>query len=81
MDAQINLDGTILHKPCAKCQDCNCQITLSNFAKNDTPDELTLLCKTHYFKRFREGGAYLGGDKYQKKQGREINLLANNGMR
>ena len=56
MDGQLNLDGTILHKSCAKCKDCNCQITLSNFAKHETPEELTLLCKTHYFKRFHEQG-------------------------
>lgn len=79
MDPQINLDGLKLHKQCAKCKDCNCQITLSNFAKHETDDDLTLLCKTHYFKRFHEQGAYLGSEKFQKKQEREINLLANNG--
>lgn len=56
MDPQINLDGSIFHKPCAKCADCNCQITISNFTKNETPGETVLLCKTHYFKRFHEGG-------------------------
>lgn len=56
MDPQINLDGSLFHKPCAKCSDCNCQITLSNFVKHETGDETILLCKTHYFKRFHEGG-------------------------
>lgn len=73
MDAQINLDGSIFHKPCAKCQDCQCQITISNFCKNETSDETVLLCKTHYFKRFHEGGSYLGAEKFQKKQTREMN--------
>lgn len=22
MDPQINLDGSVFHKPCAKCEDC-----------------------------------------------------------
>ena len=66
-DPQMCFDGTLVHKSCAKCEDCNCQITLSNFAKDDSPEKLTLLCKTHYFKRFREGGKYLGGDKFEKK--------------
>eukprot|EP01038_Epipyxis_sp_PR26KG_P013400 gene13400-17968_t len=72
MDPQINLDGSIFHKPCAKCNDCNCQITISNFCKNESGDETTLLCKTHYFKRFHEGGAYLGGEKFQNKSARDI---------
>jgi hypothetical protein len=79
MDPQINLDGTILHKPCAKCADCSCQITLSNFAKHDTLEQLILLCKTHYFKRFREGGAYLGGEKFDKKPERDVKALAKTG--
>mmetsp|Transcript_26541 Transcript_26541/g.28944 ORF Transcript_26541/g.28944 Transcript_26541/m.28944 type:complete len:120 (+) Transcript_26541:105-464(+) len=72
MDPQINLDGSIFHKPCAKCADCNCQITISNFTKNETPGETVLLCKTHYFKRFHEGGSYLGGDKFQVKADRDV---------
>ena len=51
---QINLDGGLFHKPCAKCQDCQCQISLSNFCKNELGDETVLLCKTHYMKRFHE---------------------------
>lgn len=54
MDPQINLDGSIFHKHCAKCKDCNCQINLSNFNKSETPDLTFLLCKTHYFQRFNE---------------------------
>jgi hypothetical protein len=71
MDPQINLDGSIFHKVCAKCTDCNCQITLSNFTKNETDGVVTLLCKTHYFKRFHEQGSYLGGDKFQVKNPRD----------
>ena len=54
MDPQINLDGSLFHKHCAKCADCNCQINLSNFNKSETPDQTLLLCKTHYFQRFNE---------------------------
>lgn len=54
MDPLINLDGAIIHKQCAKCDDCNCQITLSNFFKSDIGDKTTLLCKIHYLKRFSE---------------------------
>lgn len=75
MDPQIKLDGTSLHKQCAKCEECKCQITLSNFAKHESGDKIVLLCKTHYFRRFREGGAYLGGEKFAKKQNREIFAL------
>lgn len=62
-DPQIALDGVVYHKECAKCTDCNCQITLANFCKFGT----TLYCKTHYFKRFKEEGGYLGDDKYAHK--------------
>jgi hypothetical protein len=72
MDPQINLDGVKLHKPCAKCQDCGCQITTSNFTKNETQDETVLLCKIHYFKRFHEGGSYLGGEKFRVKSDRDM---------
>ena len=63
-DPQITFDGAKFHKPCAKCADCSCQITLSNFTK--APDN-TLLCKTHYFKRFHEEGNYLGGEQFAHK--------------
>lgn len=44
---------------------------MSNFAKGESGDQITLLCKTHYFKRFHEGGAYLGGEKYEKMSARD----------
>ena len=68
MDPQINIDGTILHKPCAKCLDCKCQITLTNFAKYETPEIITLLCKTHYLKRYHESGVLLGSERFQNKK-------------
>lgn len=74
MDPQVNLDGTLLHKTCAKCQDCNCQISLSNFTKNEAKDIFTLLCKTHYFKRFRENGNYPGEEQFQKSKFK-LNIL------
>ena len=72
MDPQINLDGSKFHKTCAKCGECGCQITLSNFTKNESNDQTMLLCKIHYFKRFHEGGSYVGGDKYRAKSQRDI---------
>lgn len=44
-------------------------------------EKTTLLCKTHYFKRFREGGSYLGGEKFAVKAVRDIQAEAksNNG--
>jgi hypothetical protein len=72
MDPQINLDGAMFHKPCAKCADCNCQITISNFTKSEVEGATLLLCKTHYFKRFKEGGAYVGGEKFQVKNARDV---------
>ena len=74
MDPQINLDGTKFHKSCAKCSDCDCQITISNFTKNESSDQTVLLCKIHYFKRFHEGGSYLGGEKFRVKSTRDMKL-------
>lgn len=59
-------------KICAKCAECGCQITLSNFTKNEAEDQTLLLCKIHYFKRFHEGGSYVGGDKYRVKSDRDV---------
>jgi hypothetical protein len=72
MDPQINLDGKKFHKPCAKCLDCGCQITTSNFTKNEADDQTTLLCKIHYFKRFNETGSYGGGEKFRVKSMRDM---------
>jgi hypothetical protein len=76
MDPQINLDGSLFHKPCAKCADCKCQISLSNFTKYDNGASITLLCKTHYFKRFHEQGSYIGGDKFNVKNPRDLGLAS-----
>ena len=59
MDPHINLDGSMFHKHCAKCKDCNCQITLSNFNKHEMGIETYLLCKTHFFSRFNEVSQFL----------------------
>lgn len=82
-DPQINLDGSLFHKACAKCKDCSCQITLSNFAKCETSDTTILLCKTHYLKRFKEEGNYLGDEKFAKHRrmpGSGDNLVGANGI-
>lgn len=79
MDPQINLDGALFHKPCAKCADCNCQITISNFTKGEVDGQLILLCKTHYFKRFKEGGSYVGGEKFQVKASRDLQASSRRG--
>ena len=73
MDKQISLDGLKYHTPCAKCMDCQCQITLKNFCK--TPDN-KLLCKTHYFRRFHEENSYIGGDKFERKSSRDTKSLS-----
>lgn len=76
MDPQINLDGIFLHKTCAKCADCKCQITLSNFVKNDGGgSEYILLCKTHHLKRFHEQGSYIGAEKYRVQAVRDVHAL------
>ena len=31
-----------------------------------------MYCKTHYFKRFHEEGSYLGGDKFENKNPRDV---------
>ena len=63
----VNLDGVIFHKNCAKCNECNCQITLSNLGAKDGSGEATvLLCKTHHLKRFHLMGSYIGGQKYKR---------------
>ncbi len=70
MDPQINLDGVVFHKPCAKCEECQCQITLANFTKDYAKEKkITLLCKTHYAsKRNREGGStYMGVERVAVK--------------
>jgi len=67
-DPQIVLDGVKYHKSCAKCEDCSCQITLSNFTKNKD----LLLCKTHYFERFSKTNSYVGGDGFKHKNSAEI---------
>jgi len=75
MDPQINLDGGLFHKPCAKCADCNCQITLSNFVKVDNGDDTLLLCKTHSLQRFHEKGSYLGAEKFKVKAERDVQAM------
>ena len=75
-DPQINLDGKVFHRQCAKCFDCKCQITVDNFSKvegSGSGNSITLFCSTHYLKRFGEsGGAYLDGDRFKVKAGRDV---------
>ena len=72
-DPQINLDGRVLHKPCAKCSDCKCQITVDNFSKAEVGGNLTLFCHTHYLKRCGEsGGSYLDGERFANKADRDV---------
>ena len=61
-DSHLNLDSQQYHTGCAKCADCRCQITLSNFCKSGN----LLLCKTHYYERFSVKGSYAGSEKYKK---------------
>jgi hypothetical protein len=64
-DPQVTLDGVKYHKACAKCEDCKCQITLSNFTKVGE----MLLCRTHNLARFHKDNSYVGGDKFKHKTG------------
>jgi len=76
-DAQLNVDGSLVHKTCAKCADCDTQITLSNMACINTPTEFVLLCKTHFTTRINvSGGSYPGGDKYNVKNIRDLRAQA-----
>jgi hypothetical protein len=50
---------------------------MSNFTKSESNDETVLLCKVHYFKRFHEGGSYLGGDKFRVKADRDVKDSSN----
>jgi hypothetical protein len=75
LSIKLYSDGIAYHSSCAKCADCGCQITLSNFTKSGT----TLLCKTHYFKRFHEEGSYLGGDKFENKAPRDLKNAESSG--
>jgi len=59
-DAQLRLDGISMHTHCAKCADCNCQLSLSNFSHGG---KNVLLCKTHYFQRFHKENCYADGCK------------------
>jgi hypothetical protein len=64
-DPQLVLDSHKYHKGCAKCSDCKCQIDTSNFTRDGT----TLYCTTHYVKRFREQGKFVGEEKFSRKRG------------
>jgi hypothetical protein len=58
VDPQVNLDGSLFHKGCAKCEDCACQITTTNFRKYEWPSEdyATLVCTVHYQTRVVDRG-------------------------
>ena len=62
-DPQLNLGQHKYHKTCAKCEDCHCQLTLSNYTS--APDGSSLLCSLHMKIRFRQEGQYRGGGKYK----------------
>jgi hypothetical protein len=72
-DKQVNFDGAYYHQPCSKCKDCNCNVSVTNFAFVDEENgEKTLLCKVHYNARFTAaGGVYAGASKYAKQSERE----------
>ena len=66
-DDKISMGDKVYHKKCAKCETCNGQLTISNFATSG----LRLLCKTHFMKEFSESGGVYGGDeRFSKNQSR-----------
>ena len=56
LDPQINLDGSLFHRKCAKCEDCSTQITTSNFRKYENSEGVTLVCEVHYNTRVVDRG-------------------------
>lgn len=72
MDTQINIDGFVFHAACAKCVDCRCQITLSNYTKIKNADKtILLLCQNDFYKRFHERGSWngiLAGGSFERKE-------------
>lgn len=72
-DPQINLDGNVFLKKCAKCKDCGSKLTLTNYhMSKDNDGKWLLLCLTHYKTRFSKTGVYAGADKFQKKTASEV---------
>lgn len=54
MDAQVKLDGCAFHKVCARCLECQCQVSLTNFASIET-DVYKVYCKAHFPDKDQKG--------------------------
>ena len=73
-EPNLNLDGRVFHKKCAKCKDCGKYLSLLDFGKStDFIKESFLLCKRHYEERFlRSGGNFKGGWQPSEKEGIQL---------
>ena len=73
-EPNLNLDGRVFHKKCAKCKDCGKYLSLLDFGKStDFIQESFLLCKRHYEERFlRSGVNFKGGWQPSEKEGIQL---------
>ena len=73
-EPNLNLDGRVFHKKCAKCKDCGKYLSLLDFGKStDFIEESFLLCKRHYEERFlRSGVNFKGGWERSEIEGIQL---------
>ena len=57
-DPTLNIDGKKFHKECAKCADCGCTITTSNYTLTKVGDRELLLCKARPYRIARSPPAW-----------------------
>ena len=63
-DPKLSMGDHTYHKSCSKCETCNSQLTIKNFATSGD----RLLCKTHFMEEFAQsGGKYGGGEKFKQQ--------------
>ena len=61
-DKQLSMADKMYHATCSKCETCNAQLTIKNFATSGD----RILCKTHFMEEFaKSGGKYGGDDKFK----------------
>ena len=59
MDSQMKLDKVSIHSSCARCHECKCTVSLSNYAKSERNGAFVLLCQTHYMRQtYETKGSY-----------------------
>ena len=59
MDSQMKLDKVSVHSSCARCHECKCTVSFSNYAKSERNGAFVLLCQTHYMRQtYETKGSY-----------------------